>query len=61
MPFEVRKQLYLSREPAVSGSIMHKGVESKGNICECLIQMLRVQKNLVSKIVFHMIWKCTKE
>lgn len=44
IPFKVRKQLYLSGEPAVRGSIMHKGVESKGNICECLIQMLRVQK-----------------
>lgn len=44
IPFKVRKQLYLSREPAVRGSIMHKGVESKRSICECLIQMLRVQK-----------------
>lgn len=44
IPFKVRRQLYLSGEPAVRGSIIYKGVESKGNICERLIEMLRVQK-----------------
>lgn len=52
IPFEVRKQLYLSREPAVGGSIVHKGIESKGNICECLVQKLRVQKTWGARLYF---------
>lgn len=29
IPFKVRKQLYLSREPAVKASITSKGAESR--------------------------------
>lgn len=59
IPFKVRQQLYLSGEPAVRAAIVLKG-EQREHLW-VLNSSAEGPENLVSEIVFHKIWKRTKE